>query len=81
MDLRASSRRLREPFFRALTSSKGGHFLRALVPIFPPSLRGNDAVVHAEPGASQQEVAELRDEISRLKAERALEGKAEALDG
>lgn len=36
---------------------------------------------HAEPSASQQEVAELRDEISRLKAERALEGKPEALDG
>ena len=31
--------------------------------------------------ASQQEVAELRHEISRLKAERALDNKTEALDG
>jgi len=31
--------------------------------------------------ASQQEVAELRHEISRLKAERAIDNKTEALDG
>lgn len=30
---------------------------------------------------SKQEIAELREEISRLKAERALEDKSEALDG
>ena len=33
------------------------------------------------PGASQEEVAELREEISRLKTERALDEKTEALDG
>lgn len=46
-----------------------------------PMLLGRKHDHDAEPSASQQEVAELRDEISRLKAERALEGKAEALDG
>jgi hypothetical protein len=46
-----------------------------------PMLLGRKHDHDAEPSASQQEVAELRDEISRLKAERALEGKVEALDG
>ncbi|MBA2427634.1 MAG: hypothetical protein H0V60_11220 [Actinobacteria bacterium] len=39
---------------------------------------------HKQPtgkGVSQQDVAELREEIARLKAERALEDKSGALDG
>jgi hypothetical protein len=39
---------------------------------------------HKQPtgkGVSQQEIAELREEIARLKAERALEDKSGALDG
>ncbi len=35
----------------------------------------------SDQGASKQEVAELRDELSRLKAQRVLEDKTEALDG
>lgn len=46
-----------------------------------PMLLGRKHNQAAGPSASQQEVAELREEISRLKAERALEDKAEALDG
>jgi hypothetical protein len=46
-----------------------------------PMLLGRKHKQDAEPSASQKEVAELREEISRLKAERALEDKTEALDG
>lgn len=46
-----------------------------------PMLLGRKHNREGQPSASQQEVAELRDEISRLKAERALEDKVEALDG
>lgn len=35
----------------------------------------------SDQGATKLEVAELRDEISRLKAQRALEDKTGALDG
>jgi hypothetical protein len=46
-----------------------------------PMLLGRKHKQDAEPSASQQEVAELREEISRLKAERALEDTTKALDG
>lgn len=46
-----------------------------------PMLLGRKHNQDAEPTATQQEVAELREEISRLKAGRVLEDKAEALDG
>lgn len=36
---------------------------------------------HPDQGATKQEVAELRDEISRLKAQRALDDKIGMLDG
>jgi hypothetical protein len=46
-----------------------------------PMLLGRRHNQSANQGASQQEVAELREEISRLKAERALDDKTESLDG
>ncbi|HZJ50752.1 MAG TPA: hypothetical protein VFF07_07820 [Actinomycetota bacterium] len=46
-----------------------------------PMLLGRKHNQSADQGASQQEVAELREEISRLKAERALDNKSEAFDG
>jgi len=46
-----------------------------------PMLLGRRHNQPPDRAASQQEVAELRHEISRLKAERALDNKTEALDG
>ncbi|HZJ49418.1 MAG TPA: hypothetical protein VFF07_00885 [Actinomycetota bacterium] len=46
-----------------------------------PMLLGRRHNRSSDQGASQQEVAELREEISRLKAERALDSKTEVLDG
>jgi len=46
-----------------------------------PMLFGRKQNRSSDQGATQQEVAELRHEISRLKAERALEDKTEAFDG
>jgi len=46
-----------------------------------PMLLGRRHDQSADQGASRQEVAELREEISRLKADRALDDKTEALDG
>jgi len=46
-----------------------------------PMLLGRRHNQPPDRGASQQEVAELREEISRLKAERALDNKTEVLDG
>jgi hypothetical protein len=46
-----------------------------------PMLLGRKHGHDADPGASKQEVADLREEISRLKGERAIDDKAEALDG
>ena len=46
-----------------------------------PMLLGRKHNNAPEPAASQEEVAELREEISRLKAERALEEKSGAMNG
>jgi hypothetical protein len=46
-----------------------------------PMLLGRKRNQSSHPAVSQQEVAELREEISRLKAERALEDKAGTTDG
>lgn len=46
-----------------------------------PMLLGRKHNQSGDAGVSQQEVAELREEISRLNAERALEDKSEALNG
>lgn len=46
-----------------------------------PMLLGRRHDQSADQGASRQEVAELREEISRLKADRALDDRTEALDG
>ena len=46
-----------------------------------PMLLGRRHNQPPDRAASQQEVAELRHEISRLKAERALDNKTEVLDG
>ncbi len=46
-----------------------------------PMLLGRRHNQPLDRGASQEEVAELREEISRLKAERALDDKTESLDG
>jgi len=46
-----------------------------------PMLLGRKHNQPTDQGISQQDVAELREEIARLKAERALEDKSGALDG
>ncbi len=46
-----------------------------------PMLLGRKHKQATDKGAWQQEIAELREEIARLKAERALEDKSGALDG
>lgn len=46
-----------------------------------PMLFGRKHDRSADEGPSQQEVAELSEEISRLKAERALEDKSEVRNG
>lgn len=46
-----------------------------------PMLRGRKQDQASDDSSLQQEVAELRDEVSRLKAERAVTDKSEALDG
>lgn len=46
-----------------------------------PMLLGRKHNQARDDGASRHEVAELREEISRLKAERALTDRSEALDG
>lgn len=46
-----------------------------------PMLLGRKHNRASDESASQQEVAELREEISRMKAERALTDRSEALDG
>ena len=46
-----------------------------------PMLLGRRHDQPPDRGATQQQVAELREEISRLKAERALDDKTESLDG
>ena len=46
-----------------------------------PMLLGRRHDQSADQSASRQEVAELREEISRLKADRALDDRTEALDG
>jgi hypothetical protein len=46
-----------------------------------PMMFGRKHDQSADVGASKQEVAELREEVSRLKAERAHEDKSEALNG
>ncbi len=45
-----------------------------------PMLLGRKHNQSSDQGASQQEVAELREEISRLKAARALEDRNESLN-
>nr|MBA2599467.1 hypothetical protein [Actinomycetota bacterium] len=67
--------------------------MRSLVPYLPalacgammlficvPMLLGRKHNQSSDQGASQQEVAELREEISRLKAARALEDRNESLN-
>lgn len=46
-----------------------------------PMLLGRRHKEPSDEGASEQEAAELREEISRLKAERALEGDSEVIGG
>ncbi len=46
-----------------------------------PMLLGRNHNQPTDQGVSQQDVGELREEIARLKAERALEDKSGALDG
>ncbi|MGI8706864.1 MAG: hypothetical protein ACR2LG_01470 [Actinomycetota bacterium] len=46
-----------------------------------PMLLGRKHNQSSDQGVSQQEVADLREELSRLKAERALDDKTEALNG
>ena len=46
-----------------------------------PMLLGRKHNQASDESASQQELAELREEITRLKAERAFTDRSEALDG
>lgn len=46
-----------------------------------PMMLGRKHNHSSDQGASQQDVAELREEIARLKAERALEDRDSVLDG
>ncbi|MDQ3661927.1 MAG: hypothetical protein M3454_12885 [Actinomycetota bacterium] len=52
-----------------------------MVLVCVPMMFGRKHNRSSNQGVSQQEVAELRNEISRLKGERALDDKTEALDG
>ena len=46
-----------------------------------PMLLGRKHKHPSEQGSSKHEVAELREELARLKADRALQHRSEALDG